>query len=104
MQKNDPRSSPVIVITGTPGTGKTTHAQLLVEQSPVLLRHINVSELVKEKMLHDGFDEEWQTYLVDEDKVRLCISVSAAHVRSIRKISGGGRIGTASRCGRGAHP
>ena len=88
MQKNDPRSSPVIVITGTPGTGKTTHAQLLVEQSPVPLRHINVSELVKEKMLHDGFDEEWQTYLVDEDKVRLCIGIvptSAAHVRSIRK-------------------
>jgi hypothetical protein len=20
-------------------------------------------------MLHDGFDEEWQTYVVDEDKV-----------------------------------
>jgi adenylate kinase len=70
MQENGPRSSPVIVITGTPGTGKTTHAQLLVEQSPVPLQHINVSELVKEKMLHDGFDEEWQTYVVDEDKVR----------------------------------
>lgn len=69
MQQNAPRSSPVIVITGTPGTGKTTHAQLLVEQSPVPLQHINVSELIKEKMLHDGFDEEWQTYIVDEDKV-----------------------------------
>ncbi|KAH9984487.1 P-loop containing nucleoside triphosphate hydrolase protein [Russula vinacea] len=69
MQENAPRSSPVIVITGTPGTGKTTHAQLLAEQSPVPLRHINVSELIKEKMLHDGFDEEWQTYIVDEDKV-----------------------------------
>jgi adenylate kinase len=69
MQENAPRSSPVIVITGTPGTGKTTHAQLLVDQSPVPLKHINVSELIKEKMLHDGFDEEWQTYIVDEDKV-----------------------------------
>ena len=69
MQENAPRSLPVIVITGTPGTGKTTHAQLLVERSPVHLRHINVSELIKEKMLHDGVDEEWQTYVVDEDKV-----------------------------------
>jgi len=69
MQENAPRSSPVIVITGTPGTGKTTHAQLLVDQSPVPLKHINVSELIKERMLHDGFDEEWQTYIVDEDKV-----------------------------------
>jgi AAA+ superfamily predicted ATPase len=71
MQEHAPRSLPVIVITGTPGTGKTTHAQLLVEQSPIPLQHVNVSELVKEKMLHDGFDEEWQTYVVDEDKVCL---------------------------------
>jgi adenylate kinase len=69
MQDTAPRSSPIIVITGTPGTGKTTHAQLLVVDSPVPLRHINVSELVKEKALHDGFDEEWQSYVVDEDKV-----------------------------------
>ena len=83
MQENGPRSLPVIVITGTPGTGKTTHAQLLVQQSPVPLQHINVSELVKEKMLHNGFDEEWQTYLVDEDKVCvLASSTSWACVRS----------------------
>jgi adenylate kinase len=76
MQGNaTPRSLPVIVITGTPGTGKTTHAQLVVDQSPVPLQHINVSELVKEKMLHDGFDEEWQTYVVDEDKV--CVLASS---------------------------
>ncbi|KAH9000828.1 P-loop containing nucleoside triphosphate hydrolase protein [Lactarius hatsudake] len=69
MQEAAPRSSPIIVITGTPGTGKTTHAQLLAEHSPVPLQHINISELVKEKALHDGFDEEWQSYVVDEDKV-----------------------------------
>lgn len=69
MQETAPRSSPIIVITGTPGTGKTTHAQLLSEHSPVPLQHISVSELVKEKMLYDGFDEEWQSYVVDEDKV-----------------------------------
>ena len=63
------RSSPIIVITGTPGTGKTTHAQLLAEHSPVPLQHINVSELVKERVLHEGFDEEWRSYVVDEDKV-----------------------------------
>lgn len=65
------REHPVILITGTPGTGKTTHAQLLAQQAPVPLRHINVGELVKEKELHEGYDEEWQTYVVDEDKVRL---------------------------------
>lgn len=64
------RTAPNIIITGTPGTGKTTHAQMLVESSSVPLRHINVAELVKEKKLHDGYNEEWQTYIVDEDKVR----------------------------------
>ncbi|KAI0064880.1 P-loop containing nucleoside triphosphate hydrolase protein [Artomyces pyxidatus] len=69
MAEISSRKSPVIVITGTPGTGKSTHAQLLAEESPIPLKHINVGDLVKEKGLHDGFDEEWQSYSVDEDKV-----------------------------------
>ena len=64
------RSSPTIVITGTPGTGKTTTAQLLAEESPVPLTHINVGDLVKEQGLHEGFDDEWGSFTVDEDKVR----------------------------------
>ena len=64
------RKRPNILITGTPGTGKSTHAQLLVQSSPIPLQHINVSDLVKEKGLHEGFDQEWNTYIVDEDKVR----------------------------------
>lgn len=69
------RRSPVIVITGTPGTGKSTHAELLVQQllvqeSPIPLQHLNVGEMVKTQGLHEGFDDEWQSYTVDEDKVR----------------------------------
>jgi len=70
MSSDASRSAPVIIITGTPGTGKSIHAQLLAEESPILLQHINVGELVKEKGLHEGFDAEWQAYTVDEDKVR----------------------------------
>jgi adenylate kinase len=69
MSSDASRSAPVIIITGTPGTGKSIHAQLLAEESPIPLKHINVGELVKEKGLHEGFDAEWQAYTVDEDKV-----------------------------------
>lgn len=96
-----PRSLPVIVITGTPGTGKTTHAQLVVAQSPVPLQHVNVSELVKEKMLHDGFDDEWQTYVVDEDKVCVLASSRPPWLLRTRVLTyehaGGRRIGTTNR-------
>ncbi|CAE7149257.1 unnamed protein product [Rhizoctonia solani] len=67
--EHPPRKYPIIVITGTPGTGKSTHAELVASQSSVPLKHINVGDLVKEKGLHEGFDEEWQSYIVDEDKV-----------------------------------
>ncbi|KAG8885052.1 factor activating pos9, partial [Tulasnella sp. 403] len=62
------RRRPNIVITGTPGAGKTTHAQHLVDSSPIPLKHINVGEWVKEKKLFETFDQEWDTYIVDEDK------------------------------------
>ncbi|RPD63065.1 P-loop containing nucleoside triphosphate hydrolase protein [Lentinus tigrinus ALCF2SS1-6] len=63
------RKAPVVIITGTPGTGKTTHADLLVQESPIPLKHINVGELVKEKGLYEEYDEDWQSYTVDEDKL-----------------------------------
>jgi adenylate kinase len=63
------RHGPVIVITGTPGTGKSTHAQVLAEESPISLRHINIGDWVKERHLYHNFDQEWQSYSVDEDKV-----------------------------------
>lgn len=62
--------SPVIVITGTPGTGKSTHAELLVQESPFPLQHINVSEFAKQEELYENFDAEWNSYVVDEDKAR----------------------------------
>jgi len=63
------KQAPVIIITGTPGTGKSTHAQLLVDESPIPLKHINVGDLVKERQLYEEFDQEWQSYTVDEDKL-----------------------------------
>lgn len=57
-----------ILITGTPGTGKTTLASTLASMEP-RMSHINVSELVKKKGLHEGHDADWDTYIIDEEKV-----------------------------------
>ena len=60
---------PNILVTGTPGTGKTSTCALLCTDTG--LTHINVGDLVKEKELHDGWDDEYQSYIMNEDKVLL---------------------------------
>lgn len=61
------RSNPNIVVTGTPGVGKTTHCETLAERTG--LRHVSVNQIVKDKGCHEGWDEEYQSWIVDEDKV-----------------------------------
>ena len=56
MTSDSNSKGPVIIITGTPGTGKTTHAQLLADESPVPLKHLNVGYFVKEKGLYESYD------------------------------------------------
>ena len=53
-----------IIITGTPGTGKTTLAKLLSEKS---YPYVEVGKLVKEEKLYDYFDEETDSYVVNDD-------------------------------------
>lgn len=62
-----PRSLPNIIITGTPGTGKTTTAQHLTTISP--LKHLSVTKIAKEQSLFDSYDEELQTHTLDEDRL-----------------------------------
>lgn len=63
----------------TPGTGKTTHAAQLLEAlqgkpttASAAWQHVNVGDFVKEKGCHQGWNDEWQSWDVDEDKVRFC--------------------------------
>jgi adenylate kinase len=59
--------APNILITGTPGAGKTSLASQIAEMTGMNL--INIGDLVKEKGLHDGWDEEFQCYTLNEDKL-----------------------------------
>jgi len=57
----------VVLFSGTPGTGKTTLGMELTNQSNLTL--LNVGDIAKEEELYDGFDEEYQCPILDEDRV-----------------------------------
>eukprot|EP00698_Gefionella_okellyi_P007216 TRINITY_DN1753_c0_g1_i3.p1 TRINITY_DN1753_c0_g1~~TRINITY_DN1753_c0_g1_i3.p1 ORF type:complete len:192 (-),score=8.58 TRINITY_DN1753_c0_g1_i3:182-706(-) len=61
------RRNPNILVTGTPGVGKSTFSEQLASQCG--LRYINIGELVKTSGFHDGYDEERHCHIIDEDKV-----------------------------------
>ena len=62
------RRYPNIIITGTPGTGKTSHSQALAVALPSLT-HLAINDVVKERGCHEGWDESYKSWIVDEDKV-----------------------------------
>ena len=75
------RTSPNIIITGTPGVGKTTHSEVLAERTG--LRHLSVNQVVKERECHERWDEEYQSWIVDEDKVRFHSMAPSAAVSAV---------------------
>ena len=64
------RQRPNILVSGTPGTGKTTTCELLAAATG--MKHINIGDLVKREQLHRGWDEGFECYVIDEDKVNMC--------------------------------
>ena len=58
----------VIVISGTPGVGKTAVAKELAKRLNAI--YVNLTELVLEKKLYVGYDSERDSYVIDEDKVK----------------------------------
>ncbi|KAK3378173.1 AAA domain-containing protein [Podospora didyma] len=61
------RTLPNVIVTGTPGVGKTSHCELLAERTG--LKHISINDVVKTRECHEGWDDEYQSWVVDEDKL-----------------------------------
>jgi len=59
---------PNILVCGTPGTGKTSLCESILEELPEM-NHINISNFAIENNLHEGKDEELDCYVIDEDKI-----------------------------------
>lgn len=64
------RTVPNIIVTGTPGVGKTVHCEQLAQDSG--LRHLSINQVAKDRGCYETYDEELKTWIVDEDKV--CLS------------------------------
>jgi broad-specificity NMP kinase len=83
------RLRPNVLVTGTPGTGKTTMSSLVADATG--MRHFNISDLAREKGLHDGWDDELDCHVINEDMVRihnfalldLCVSMGRRRVRMV---------------------
>lgn len=69
MAQNN-RKQPNVLVTGTPGVGKSTTSSLLSDATQ--LHHINIGELVKQKNLHDGWDHDLDCHVINENLVSFC--------------------------------
>jgi adenylate kinase len=67
MSCPDERKQPNILITGTPGVGKTEMATLIAEKLD--FHHINVGNVIKENKCHLEYDETLNTHILDEEKL-----------------------------------
>jgi 2-phosphoglycerate kinase len=72
LSQHTMRTKPNIIVTGTPGVGKTTHCETLAQNTG--LKHLPINDIVKERGCHDGYDEEFKSWIVDEDKVSAFIA------------------------------
>ncbi|XP_074138310.1 adenylate kinase isoenzyme 6 isoform X1 [Sminthopsis crassicaudata] len=52
---------------GTPGVGKTTLGKELASRTG--MTYVNVGDLAQEGQLYDGYDEEYECPILDEDRV-----------------------------------
>lgn len=63
------RTTPNVIITGTPGVGKTVHCEQLAQDTG--LRHLSINQVAKDRDCHESYDDELGSWVIDEDKVRL---------------------------------
>ena len=67
QQQRQQRRRPNILVTGTPGVGKTATASVIAEESG--MRHFNIADIIQQHQCYDGRDEELESYYLDEDKL-----------------------------------
>lgn len=69
-----------IIVTGTPGAGKTEIAKEVARK--LKLKYIDANDIIKKEKLAEGYDKERKTSIVDESKL------ASALVKVIKKEKG----------------
>lgn len=67
MSSPSERKRPNILVTGTPGVGKTSTASLIAEKLD--MHHTNIGNIIKEKKCHLEYDAALDTHVLDEEKL-----------------------------------
>ena len=62
-----------LVITGTPGTGKTAVAKIISKSKKMI--HLDLNHAIKEKHLYKGYDKKRDSYIANMKKVANYIAV-----------------------------
>src|SRR3989344_5154169 len=57
----------IVIVTGTPGTGKTKVAKKIAKKYK--LKYVDIGEVVKKNKLYDKYDKKLDTYIVDVNKL-----------------------------------
>jgi adenylate kinase family enzyme len=61
------RTAPNVIVTGTPGVGKTVHCEQLAQD--LGLKHLSVNQVAKDRDCYEEYDEERKSWVVDDDKL-----------------------------------
>jgi len=61
----------VIIVTGTPGTGKTTVAKKLAK--PLGCRYVDVNQVIAHHKLSEGYDRKRKCKIIDTKKLNLTL-------------------------------
>uniref|UniRef100_A0A7S2AHV4 Adenylate kinase isoenzyme 6 homolog n=1 Tax=Alexandrium andersonii TaxID=327968 RepID=A0A7S2AHV4_9DINO len=63
------RQRPNVLVTGTPGVGKTTFCEALAQVAGSEMKHLEIGRLVRERKLYKEWDDDMECSIFDEDMV-----------------------------------
>jgi len=77
----------VIIVTGTPGTGKTRIAKNFSKENKYI--YLDVKSIIKKNKLNEGYDRKRKTYVVDTNKLnKILISDYITPLKKDMRIKG----------------